>query len=269
MFRLSVEELAFAMGFLGGTEVAAGFLDTVFGKQNKDNLSGRITAASHSLIARGLLKLDLAANNNELDEELAQLVRTMMEAGHSVRAQRMFNGQEATLTCFVHDGVIAAHELALGVVAQLESLADQDTLLQRMIDFVQPPDGETAVSPPLGQISAETLQSVRQFASQKKADQIKSALADTLPEKLAAELAKDLQRGHITWGSILSLQTTSGDADTPLESNEGILYAAVTPQKLWLFQLKPDDPTQAHLFRGSRAQLRRLLQQQLQKSVGE
>ena len=34
MFRLSVEELGFAMGFLGGADVAASFLEAIVGKQN-------------------------------------------------------------------------------------------------------------------------------------------------------------------------------------------------------------------------------------------
>ncbi|MAU01208.1 MAG: hypothetical protein CL608_29035 [Anaerolineaceae bacterium] len=262
MLRLSVEELAFAMGFLGGADVAASFLETILGQQNKDNLSGRVTAASHSLIARELLTLDLATGENNLEESFAQLVRAMMESGRSVRGQQLANGQETTLTCFVHDGVLAVHELELGVVSVLQKLPGKDALLQRLMDFVAPPEG-TAVSPPVGQISTDSLQRVRQLAAQNKTDEVHAALADHLPDAIVEELAADLLNDAITWGSILSLVTSSGDADTPLESNEGILYTAVPPQKLWLFQLKADEPNQATLFRGSEAQLNAQLQQLL------
>lgn len=264
MLRLSVEELAFAMGFLGGADVAASFLETILGKQNKDNLSGRVTAASHSLIARELLTLDLVTGENRLEETFSQLVRAMMESGRSIRIQQMADGQEATLTCFVHDGILAAHELELGVVSILEKLPGKDALLQRLMDFVAPPE-ETAVSPPVGQISTDTLQIVRQFAAQNKTNDVKSALAGHLSGEVVEELTADLRKDHIAWGSILSLVTSSRDANTPVESNEGILYAAIPREKLWLFQLKANEPT-CTVFRGSKAQLNAQLQQLLKLS---
>lgn len=264
MLRLSVEELAFAMGFLGGADVAASFLETILGKQNKDNLSGRVTAASHSLIARELLTLDLVTGENSLEETFSQLVRAMMESGRSIRAQQMADGQEATLTCFVHNGILAAHELELGVVSVLEKLQGKDTLLQRLMDFVAPPEG-TAVSPSIGQISTDTLQLVRQLAAQNKTNEVKSALAGHLLGGVVEELTADLLKDHIAWGSILSLVTSSRDANTPVESNDGILYAAVPGKKLWLFQLKDNEPI-CTMFRGNNAQLNAQLQQLLKLS---
>ena len=51
-FNLAVEEVAYAMGVLGGSETAHGFLASLLGERPKKEIEGRLLAASHSLVSR-------------------------------------------------------------------------------------------------------------------------------------------------------------------------------------------------------------------------
>ena len=262
-FTLSVEELGFAMGFLGGTDVAAGFLEAILGAQNQDNLSGRITAASHSLIARGLLTLDLATGQNELNGDLSTLVKTMMLSNRSLRCQSEGPAGERILTCFLRDDTAVTHQLEFGVVSHLTALAAKKEIVTCIVDFVGPTEGETAVNQPIAQISIDRLQTIREYIAAGQTVRAKQSLAEVLPSPLAQELADDFQQTAVTWGSILHLETDSEDAEAPLESNEGILYTAL-PEKLWLFQIVAENPVEASLFRGNKKQLQQMVQVILQ-----
>ncbi len=52
-FRLAIEEVAFALGTIGGADTAAGFLSALTGPRPSE-VAGRMTTASHSLLARAV-----------------------------------------------------------------------------------------------------------------------------------------------------------------------------------------------------------------------
>ncbi len=261
MFRLSVEELAFAMGFLGGSDVAAGFLEAAVGKQNTDNVSGRITAASHSLLARELLTLDLSDNTNELRSDLAALVKIMLSTDRSVRCQSLGAGEDRVLTCFMSDGAMVAHELEMGVVAKLEAIKDIAHLKNKIMSFIQPPE-DKAASNSIGRLSGDALQRVRQLIARGEMDKARILLGESLPEAVVQMLADDLAHDDVAWGTVLLVETAPENSDTPLESNNGVLYAS-TPRNLWLFQFVPNDMVNVNVFEGSAGQLRLLLDQMM------
>lgn len=272
MMKLSVEEVAFVMGALGEPDAAAGFLAALVGRQERENLSGRITAATHSLIARGLLQVDATTGQNQLDAPLAQMVQVMLTAGRSLRCQSQTQGEERVSTIFLPaTGALAgggvAHELSLGVVAALETLPDATAISRRLGSFMGAPDllaAVTAVPPvPQAMMSTDAVQRARQYAARRDSARLQAALAAEVSAELVDELATDWQNEEIAWGSILLLESANEPATPSLTANEGLLYAAL-PDKVWLLRLTAVTPERAALYRGDTAVLSAFVQEVLQ-----
>ncbi len=258
MYRLSIEEVAFAMGLLGDYEVAAGYLTATLGLLGKENLSGRMSAASHALMARGLLDVEEQPETGKLDETLAHWVRTMMDAPRSIRCESTRQGVDGVMGCFAHGGTAVKHAVVQNVVAELEALASLDEVLQAIFEFVGVEKNGQA-HPPLGTTDVSLLQSLRDFASPQRTDRMEALARSFLAPSDARRLVKDLTSEQVTWGSILFLETVSGDQETPLVSNDGILYAQ-NGGSLWFFVIKAETGNQATAYHGGRATLKACLQ---------
>jgi len=234
MYRLSVEEVAFAMGLFGDYEIAAGYLMTTLGQMEKENLSGRLAAASHSLLARELFRMK-SEEDGELVEDLARLVQAMTLAARSVRCEQRSPTSEQAMTCFVHRNDIVYHALEQNVVAELKPLGNANDVLQTIIDFVDM-ETEGAISEPLGT----------------------TYVTSFLNPSDAQQLVADFVDPSITWGSILFLETATGKNDAPLLANDGVLYALAS-ERLWLFLISTQTGDQVTVYRDGKATLRQLL----------
>jgi len=256
MYRLSVEEVAFAMGLFGDYEIAAGYLIAALGQMEKENLSGRLAAASHSLLARELFHMK-SEEDGELVEDLARLVQAMTLATRSVRCEQRSPTGEQVMTCFVHRNDIVYHALEQNVVAVLKPLGDANEVLQTIIDFV---DAETegAVSEPLGTTYVTTLQSLRDLAQGDQKQRMLELATSFLNPSDAQQLVADFVDPSITWGSILFLETATGKHDAPLLANNGVLYALVS-ERLWLFLISTQTGDQVTVYRDGKGALRQLL----------
>lgn len=254
MYRIAVEELAFAMGFLGDSAAAAGFLNTIFGEQNQDNLSGRITAASHSLLARDLLTIDLGSGESRLTDEFHDIVQTIVTSGRSVRCQRLVEGQDQVLTFFFSDGRIVSHEIEMGVVSRLAPIDHVDEVSVQVVAFLEPVSVGQPIMEPLGRLSTDALQRIRQAAAIGDSQQINAELEGKISPSVVADLLEDLSDPKIVWGSILRLETVSGDSETAVTSDNAILSASVIDRR-WLFLIRDSDPVNAEVYVGGETQL--------------
>lgn len=256
---LSVEELAVVIAALGQRESAAAFLKGTVGDLHPANLTGRLTAASHSLIARGLLTIDLAAGTSAFDPQVEAMLRLLLDAHHTLRCTRSgaTPGDEEALTLFVKGDDLLAHELRQGVVVQLETLPRTD-IAARIERFLDVPEGEAAVSDaPLGMISADTLQIVRREAAERPMESA-ARLAANLAEPVARQIVEDFALPETRWGSVLRL-VSEGEAAQGRDESAGLLYAAL-PDRLWLFSIPPENRAIVHVYRGSRALLHALVE---------
>ncbi|MEZ4713892.1 MAG: hypothetical protein R3A44_42300 [Caldilineaceae bacterium] len=257
-YKLSVEELGFLMGYLGESAAAAGYLTSIIGAQAEENLTGRITAASHSLVARGLLRIGASAAETSLEPELAAFVQTIIAASASLRCEKLQGAEEDVLTIFLGPERRIAHNITNLVIANLDDVTAHGVTGRRVVEFIAPPHTESApTAEPVGTMTLPNLEAMREQIEQKKFDAAATLLAQHVDAPIASEIVQTLSSDMVTWGSILLLETVDRTTETPLETNTGILYAR-TPAMLWLFSLHNDETVTIHC--GSAAIIEPLVQ---------
>ena len=133
--RLSVEELAFAIGAIGEAETAGAFLRVLLGTRCREEIDGRLLSASHSLIARGYLTFDLSEKERELDKQLAELVGVLAGCDFSIRCGRSVQDGEDVHSYFFKGDAIVEHRLSMDVVSELEHLPSADIAMKRSLVF--------------------------------------------------------------------------------------------------------------------------------------
>lgn len=257
-YSLSIEELAYAMGFLGGAETAAGFLQTLAGQLNDANLDGRITAASHSLLARGYLQFDLSSKAKALQAELSQAVTAMLTPRYSFRCDKTnpHNAEvEATQTSyFLGDACVVKHEVELGVVSRLALYPNSDDLVPLLMTFIGQAWGDRPFISPdekpaaAGKLEDTLIQQLRNFAKTPTRDPgaLALQLQAHLPFAVANQLAHDVDAETVQWGSIFRLEMHPGQMDI----NQGIIFAR-QPARTWLFEISAATQAQWLVYNAS------------------
>lgn len=262
LFKLSAEEVAFVMATLGQAELAAAYLKSIIGDVHPDNLTGRLTAASHSLMARDLFMLDLDAGDAHLDTALESAFRVMLDADHLIRCTRSASPPpaEEQLMLFIQGDQVVANRIQLEVLSHVETMT-RAGLADQLFDFIGAEKTRKGGEESLGMISTDTLQVVRREAETRPAEPVVARLTADLPVAVAEEIVADFANPAAKWGSIVRL-VSQETADQQGDSTAGLLYT-VLPDHLWLFHIAPDNQAVAHIYRGHRDRLRSLVEQML------
>lgn len=252
-FRLSIEELAYALGVVGGDEAASVFLLSLLGERPQREMQGRLLAAAHGLAARELLDFDEDAGIRGLSPALAAAAAPLLQHSHAIRCSRAANGHEAVLSLYLGSAGVSAQSLQRFIVAHLERLDSADAALERAIAFFDLPAGN-GKDAALGQVAAPLLEQAR-FASDAAQRESYAAqfAAGGLPAGTAVALAHDLSH-PASRGSVLRI-TVEGDRPA---ANEGflVLHAAA---RAWLFDPVQPDAQAVRVLPGNAAVLRRML----------
>jgi len=229
-FQLSIEEVAVSIASLGHSEAAAGFLQSITGDLTSDQLSGRLTAATHSLISRELLNINLTNESSTLQPDLARSIGVMLRSTiGSVRCAKTHLSGEKAVTFFAdHEGWLE-YIIDIGVVSRFtlhKSIAD---VTQRICEFSGVRDGDSDI---LGKISGDSLQILRSLASEQDTSGLQQQIQKQLGDPIAAKLASAMTSPQAEWGTILHL-TTSADLQG-IEANRGLFYLNAA-NSTWLF----------------------------------
>ncbi len=244
VFQLSLEEVAFAMGYLGGAKVAAGYLTAITGKLSSDELAGRMTAASHSLLARDLLVLDAATARASMEQELQQAIAALMTGENSLRVSATTDGLDNVVTFFLDGSRPVRHQLIQEVVTRLILMADMEAVALDIVRLLCPeglPEQTSAAR--IGVMPVAVLQQARSQAMIASVAQLISLLQGALPLETAVRLASDFSDPQATWGAVLRLKAGTGGV---LEANQGCFTVSL-PEHGWLFDMATD-PAQAEVF---------------------
>ena len=255
-YRLSIEEVAFAMGHIGGAEVASGFLLALLGEISEQEANGRLYSASHSLIARGYLDVDLESSESKLDETLAVAIGTLVGNDFSIRCSRMVSGDEQVLNFFVHGDEIVEHVLEKEVVSCLQRMSGVASVVDHCLTFFGVPAGSEAepLSEPLGTIEASLVEETKDAVEGGSKDEIAARLSNAgLEATVADELAEDLMTQEYR-GAILRVESQ----DLEAESGKGFLLLK-SPERFWSFEIVPEEVPLARVRRGTPAQLGSLI----------
>ena len=253
-FELAVEELAYAMGVLGGTDTAVGFLLALLGERPHLETEGRLLAASHALVARGYLDFDAKTGDKWLTEGLRRVVMPMLQNDFSIRCSWAAKGHEDILTLYAASGKLAVHQLHREVVSLLQQLSDWKAAQNHLLTFFDLPTIDGGESPDkLATLPADLVDTLRRGTKSRSLERTTSQLrAHGVPEDAATELAADLrQHGHR--GSIIRI-TRQGDQ---VVSNQGFLILKAE-KRSWFLVIHPDDEPLMDIYAGSPALFKQL-----------
>lgn len=245
---LSIEELAYAMGVLGGIDTAIGFLLGTLGQRPRLEVEGRLLAAAHSLVARGYLAFDVTTSSSWLTDSLAKLVQPIVRNHHILRLSRTKGGEEDIATLYAsNEGMVFQH-LQRGVVSRLLFLADAVDARDQCLLFFDLTNGTEAFSEPLGTIAANTIDILRRSASERSLEATAAELASHgLEPTQALRLAEDL-RHDMGRGSIVRLESQGEE----VVSQRGMLILK-GDHRNWLFEISPAEEEVLHVYLGTPA----------------
>ncbi len=245
--RLSIEEMAYVLGWLGGEQQAAEFLKPLLGEVDAKELTGRLLSAAHSLLARGWLVME--GEEKALNPEVQILIGSVLQSQYSLRFSKIARGEETTTTCFFSGPLIVEYRLDQAVVCHLEVVPDRNDLFRRSAQFMQVPEGSQ--TSPLGTLSADALQDARAQAEIGKVHEAVKLLERGGLKTAAPLLAKDM--ASVQWrGWVLKFQPTSES----VTSEEGFLVLQ-GPQQMWLFEIT--GPSNLNVLPGNQKNFRTLL----------
>lgn len=244
IFQLSIEEVAFALGYLGGADAAAGYLTAISGQISADELAGRMTAATHSLLARELLIIDLVSDEVSMNPELREATAALMTGATSIRVTVTTHGLDEVVTFFLDGDRPVRHQLIQDVVAHLTLLPDTDAIADDAVRMLCPAGlKEVAELIQVGAVSADILRQVRSLAATTSGAQQMALWQRSLPLETAARLTSDFGDTRAIWGAVLRLSTAAGGT---VEANQGFFTLALADHG-WLFDLARD-PARADVY---------------------
>ena len=253
--RLSIEEMAYLLGVLGGGVQAGQFLRTTIGEKDDKEIEGRLISAAHSLLARGWLILE---NNQQkkIDGEIQRVLEQMLGSSYSLRFSKIQKGKEDIVAYFFHDSKILEHRIDSGAVCCLEAMNSWDDYFQRSASFLEIPDTiqflekeESIILP------ADLLQSVKEEAE--KCDGKSAAerlVKNHVPPSVANLLAEDM--AIVNWrGSGLKTSPKGDKVDS-----EGGFLILKGQRRMWFFEIILPKQDHVRILPASKEGFRSLLQ---------
>jgi hypothetical protein len=230
-YRLSIEELAFALGHLGGADVATGFIASTLGDLAEAEVKARLVAACHSLAARGLLQANMQQANATLEPTFAAVAGALVQSQRLLRCNVVSQHDDQLITFFLgraREVGWVESRVESGVIAVLTCLNGQNDddalagLTERVLHWVPNRSSHGDLpSGSLGQISSETLKRLRDN-SQPQAELVMTLMQHGFTDSTAQAVLACVAGASVR-GSLVSI---SSSQDGNLVSNQGILFAA-------------------------------------------
>ncbi len=231
MFHLGLEEVVVAIGLVGQPEVAKALLWSNVGEINADEERGRLLAAHHSLLAKGLITLQ--QNEAHPTEDLVQIATMLVEHTFIVRFSRGSGVDERVLAYYFRDNRILSHAIGNGVSHHLVFVNDRDQMVDNGAQFVELIAAHEDY--PEVKVSEATLNKARELAHTAP-DKLDELLTDAgMPETARLSLSEDLRQPAYR-GSLMRVEAKDGQ----LRSDRGALLLK-GKERLWLMEVQPAD----------------------------
>lgn len=240
--KLSIEELAYALGVMGGQDVAGGFLLAILGERSPDEIKSRLLAASHALIARDLLALNLDTKSKQLNPELVKLIMPLIANRFSLRCSRSEKGMETLLNFYFGD-VVVEYRSENEIVTAIELLPAANMVYDRIGRFFELGRHDGANPAPRAIVPASLIESLKDEADSLTEQEIRIRLVGGGIEELAArDLASDFKNVEFR-GSVIRIEPRNGET----VANEGFLILKSLARG-WLFEIIPDAPPKLRVW---------------------
>ena len=256
-YRLSIEELAYAMGVLGGTDTATGFLLAILGERPRMETEGRLLAASHALVARGYLDFDIETGEKWLDDGLSEVVSPILANDFSLRCSKATEEGEEVRTLYAADEMVISHKLQHSVVSIIESAQGWQMPREQLTTFFELDSAVAngAVKAPIATIPVNLLTQMQRQSLIGAPEQAKTELQEHgVPEPMAEAIIQDMKTSSYR-GSVIKLRLEN-EQDI---SDEGFLLLK-GQERVWLFVIDADDASRMTLWPGTIDTFRQHLQ---------
>jgi|GEM_PF-5348998 len=239
-YTLSIEEFAFALGTVGGTEAALGFMTSTLGALPDHDRTSRLTAASHSLLARGLIRYDAAANLRSTEPPFKRMLLGVLQAIATIRCTRVHAGQTDAQTVFVSPGLAVSSQVINAVTITLDVVEHWAGCVTRIADFIQA-QSDTPAEPIT--LTPVTLLDALNAAPSPEADgRAETVLRQANVDPELARRIVQQTRAATMRGSVLSMRAEDpglAAEQANLRADVGFLFSA-GPSSGWLFAVEPD-----------------------------
>jgi hypothetical protein len=234
-----------ALSVAGYPEAAKTILITTFDQLPTDDEGGRLLAAGHSLMARGLLAVD--SGESRLESGFANLLGLIVEPDYMLQLglRASSEDEEQTLSYFFKSGTTVEQRIEQGVIYNLRTVWNRQTLVDAAIQFFAVEEKDQQYGAGTAEIPVELVDKARDLTGQTREVEALFSQAG-VPPKLARALARDFQaiRGR---GMVMLIENRSG----LLVSDEGFLVMQGM-SGTWLFPIvQRSDETYARVLSAS------------------
>ncbi|MFQ3633543.1 hypothetical protein [Roseiflexus sp.] len=224
--RISIEELALAFVLNGQSESANALLTGSLERElSQDEAIGRLAAAGHTLLGKGLV--ELSADGNVVSSPiLTEIVHVMTAARYTLRYSLSSPEGQRALSYHFADNGIYEHWLDEGVIhvitrVNVEELVTACALFFELESYQPTPDAAGVLAEPL----------FRQALRQKQAMDAETLLRGALPEALCRPLSEDAAHTKAI-GDVLWIRYQENREPV---SDEGFLMV-FGAERFWLFE---------------------------------
>jgi hypothetical protein len=243
-YWLSIEEVAYALGLLGGPETAATYLQNLLGERPADEINGRLLAASHALVARGLLTFDMETTAKELDADFGRVIEDLARAQCVLSLTQRTAQARTAADLYFHGEKVIEHRIDRAVVAELEPLPGRAHATARILDFFGVESGaDDAHNAAVATFSAALLSQVKRSDAHVLAALLQ---AEGVGPSLATQFANDVA-ATISRGSILQTRPLVMEGAPRIEVQAGVLLMRSTARS-WLVHMAQPNPALAQLY---------------------
>lgn len=248
-FRLAVDEVAMALAQVGEPDLARDLLVAEAGEVlSGDAARGRLIAAGHSLMARGLLEVDVDRSVH-LDEALARAVCPLAKADFSLRVSRSDDSGELARSYHFRGSGSVSQEVDRDIIYRLVEYPSVEAAVASCVAFFDT-DGIASFAVESSTIPMDTLDEIQRTADPETVAVTLAAVG--MPKNVRTMFVPDFQ-GVVFRGGLLRVDF--GQVNGPT-SNRGTLILR-GPQRMWLMRILPEgDTARLLVMAGSKRSLR-------------
>lgn len=229
--RLGIEEVALAMSILGHPDVAKALFITTFGDLSPDDEEGRLLAAGHSLMARGLLSV--ANGESKLDADFAKFMDILIGPTSILQFSLRSGEDEEALTYFFKGAARVEQRVDQGVVYNFRSIQNTSEIFEstrQLFGVTQAVTEPTEIHPEV-KVPMSLLDKARDPSINTPGALTRMFEQANVPSTLSRMLAQDFlaTRGR---GTAMLVENRQGQ----LVSDHGFLVMK-SAERTWLFPL--------------------------------
>lgn len=254
--NLSIEELALIFSLIGQAPLAKTMLTDGLGELNADELRGRIMAASNSLLAKGVFRLD--GDTLEIEPSCAGILGPMINADYALQCTAFGAEQPSRSVMFYVQGKkIVEHRAQHGFYHRLIALENVEVAVDSCEEFFQFQEFDDFEAMPFV-LNQEQVREAR-LLDEETAAGVRERLEQQGADAETAELFTDDLRDQQQWSVVLRLHTVP---DEGVLAEVGYEALAGASGRTWLLTVdgESDSTAALHVRPAERDTIRSLTQ---------